>query len=439
MGHRAAFRGADPSRKLPYRDGLFAALVAADYALAVATLVFLVTYVLISLRTVRRFPIERPAVAMLGGALMLVLGVLTPAQALLAINLYVIVLLVGMMLLVSGLEACGFFDLVSSRIAVRAKSQASFLAWLMVATAALSAIVLNDTIALLVTPVVVRSTRALRVNPVPYLVAVAIAANVGSVATEVGNPQNAFIAIQSGIPFLTFTAYLLPVTVACLAVAIGLVWLAFRKDLAVPLARAGSVEPVRLHVLGRRPIRRPRLAGRPFRAAVEPDQQRACRSLARDDRPARLDAALARARRELDARRQRDDPRGRVQRHRRAGRVPGRGDRIHERLREGRTPRHRGHAGPLDGPHRPPGPRVTDNLSAAFAVTDWWAKRWISRPNALAWWSGWSARGTFRIRGFGTRFWPYPGRCSFVPRMRTMPMPTSHCRSGEARRSPRRR
>ena len=172
--------------------------MAFDYTLAAATLVFLVTYVLISLRTVRRFPIERPAVAMLGGALMLVLGVLTPAQALLAINLDVIVLLVGMMLLVSGLEVCGFFDLVSSRIAVRAKSQASFLAWLMVATAALSAIVLNDTIALLVTPVVVRSTRALRVNPLPYLVAVAIAANVGSVATEVGNPQNAFIASSPG-------------------------------------------------------------------------------------------------------------------------------------------------------------------------------------------------------------------------------------------------
>src|SRR3989475_301613 len=182
MGHRAAFRGADPSRKLPYRRRPSAALVASDYALAAATFVFLVTYVLISLRTVRRFPIERPAVAMLGGALMLVLGVLTPAQALLAINLDVIVLLVGMMLLVSGLEVCGFFDLVSSRIAVRAKSQASFLAWLMVATAALSAIVLNDTIALLVTPVVVRSTRALRVNPLPYLVAVAIAANVGRVA-----------------------------------------------------------------------------------------------------------------------------------------------------------------------------------------------------------------------------------------------------------------
>src|SRR5207302_1124031 len=137
--------------------------------LDLATGVFLVTYVLISLRNIRRFPIERPAVAMLGGALMLVLGVLTPADALLAINLDVLLLLVGMMVLVAGLDVCGFFDLVSSRIALRAKSQAWFLAWLMIATAALSALVLNDTIALLVTPVVVRSARALRVNPVPYL------------------------------------------------------------------------------------------------------------------------------------------------------------------------------------------------------------------------------------------------------------------------------
>src|SRR3989442_10965141 len=149
----------------------------------------------------RRFPIERPAVAMLGGALMLVLGILTPAEAIAAINLDVILLLVGMMVLVSGLDACGFFDLVSSRIAARAKTQTSFLVWLMVTTAALSAVVLNDTIALLVTPVVVRSARALRVNPIPYLVAVAISLNVGSVATEVGNPQNAFLGIRSGIPF----------------------------------------------------------------------------------------------------------------------------------------------------------------------------------------------------------------------------------------------
>ena len=210
--------------------------MASSVQFAAATAVFLLTYVLISLRTVRRFPIERPAVAMLGGALMLLLGVLSPLEAVLAINLDVILLLIGMMVLVSGLEVCGFFDLVSSRIAARAKSQLSFLTWLMIATATLSALVLNDAIALLVTPVVIRSARSLKVNPVPYLVAVAIAANVGSVATEVGNPQNAFIAIRSGIPFLTFTAYLLPVTIVCLAIAIAGVRLAFRRDLAAPIA-----------------------------------------------------------------------------------------------------------------------------------------------------------------------------------------------------------
>jgi len=224
--------------------------VASAETLAAATAIFLATYVLISLRTVRRFPIERPAVAMLGGALMLVVGILTPADALRAINLNVILLLIGMMVVVSGLDACGFFDLLASRIALRARSQAAFLVWLMVATAALSALVLNDTIALLVTPVVVRGARALRVNPVPYLVAVAIAANVGSVATEVGNPQNAFIAIQSGIPFLTFTAYMLPVTVVCLAVSIAIVWFAFRKVLATPLTRSETLPPVRLQPAG---------------------------------------------------------------------------------------------------------------------------------------------------------------------------------------------
>jgi Na+/H+ antiporter NhaD/arsenite permease-like protein len=218
--------------------------------LLAATVIFVATYVLISFRRLGRFSIDRPSVALLGGALMLLCGVLTPAQALDAINLDVILLLVGMMLLVSGLEVCGFFDLVSTRIAERAKSQVSLLAGLMVATAFLSALVLNDAIALLMTPIVVRSAKTLQVKPVPYLVALALAANIGSVATEIGNPQNAFIAIASGIPFLTFTAVLVPVTLACLAAGIGLVWAVFRKDLATPLHRADHLPPVHLERTG---------------------------------------------------------------------------------------------------------------------------------------------------------------------------------------------
>ena len=220
--------------------------VVLGYALVAATVIFVATYALLSMRTLGRFPLDRPSVALLGGALMLVFGILTPAEAMASINLDVILLLVGMMVLVSGLDVCGFFDLVSTWIASRARSQVAFLAGLMVAAAFLSALVLNDAIALLMAPIVVRSARTLKVRPVPYLVALAIAANIGSVATEVGNPQNAYIAIESRIPFVTFTAALLPVMLACLALGVGLVWFVFRKDLAVPLVRAAPLPPIRL-------------------------------------------------------------------------------------------------------------------------------------------------------------------------------------------------
>ena len=175
---------------------------------------------------------------------MLVLGILPPRDALASINLDVLLLLLGMMLLVSGLEACGFFDVVSVQIAARARTPRSFLAALMIVTAALSALVLNDAIALLMTPIVLRATRSLRTNPTPYLVGLAVSANIGSVATEVGNPQNAYVAIASGIPFVTFTFVLLPVALVSLALAIVLMGVAFRSQLAVPLDRTALPGPV---------------------------------------------------------------------------------------------------------------------------------------------------------------------------------------------------
>ena len=224
--------------------------MASDLTLAAAVCVFVLTYVLISLRQVAQIPLERPAAALLGAALMLLLGVLGPAEALAAINVDVLLLLIGMMLHVSGLEVCGFFDLVSTRISSRAGSGGGLLAGIMVAGAVLSALVLNDTIALLMTPIVVKSARSVRANPVPYLVALAIAVNVGSVATEIGNPQNAYIGIRSGIPFLTFAASLLPVAAACLAVAFVLVWAVFRRDLRRPLERVANPTSARLHRRG---------------------------------------------------------------------------------------------------------------------------------------------------------------------------------------------
>ena len=205
-----------------------------DASLYVAAAIFVLTFALLSIRSIRSYRLDRPAVALFGAALMLAFGIVTPVKAMEALSggLGVLVLLLGMMLLVAGLDVCGFFDLVSRRIAEVSQSQLHFLVLLFGSTAILSALVLNDTIALLMTPIVVKTCRTLRINAAPFLVALALAANIGSVATPVGNPQNAYIAIQGAIPFGTFTSRLLPVAALSLAVGLAVVWLAFRKDLS---------------------------------------------------------------------------------------------------------------------------------------------------------------------------------------------------------------
>jgi Na+/H+ antiporter NhaD/arsenite permease-like protein len=209
-----------------------------------AAIVFIVTYVLISVRRFKRFAIERYVAALLGAALMIVLGVVTPQDALAAVDLSIIALLLGMMLLVASLEVCGFFTWVSVKIITTAKNQFQFLILVMVSTAVLSALILNDTVVLLFTPIIIRSCRLIRADPIPFMVAEAISANIGSVATEVGNPQNAYIATVSGIPFAEFSLRLIPVTVASMLIAIVIVWFVFRNDLRETALESHRAEAV---------------------------------------------------------------------------------------------------------------------------------------------------------------------------------------------------
>ena len=212
--------------------------------LLIALAVFLVTYALISIRRFPKIKIDRPAAALVGAALMIVLGVVEPEKAIGAIHLDIIILLVGMMILVAGLELCGFFEWVSLRMIKYSKDQFTFLVLTMVVTGSLSALVLNDTIVLLFTPIIIRTCRLLKSNPVPYLVAEALAANIGSVATVVGNPQNAFIATKAGISFVDFSARLVPVSIVCMLVAIAMMYLFYRKDI-----EKGSAQEFRRKIL----------------------------------------------------------------------------------------------------------------------------------------------------------------------------------------------
>jgi Na+/H+ antiporter NhaD/arsenite permease-like protein len=208
----------------------------------VALAIFLATYLGISIRHFKWFNIKRPIVATIGGFMMVFLGVVTPSQAFQSIDFGILGLLLGMMIMVVGLELCGFFTWVSKRIVLASRNQFQFLALIMISTAVLSALILNDAVVLLFTPIVIRACKMIKANPVPFLIAEAVSANIGSVATEVGNPQNVYIASISNVSFLDFSLRLVPVTAICLIVAISLVWVVFRKDLCEDRGFATSVE-----------------------------------------------------------------------------------------------------------------------------------------------------------------------------------------------------
>jgi Na+/H+ antiporter NhaD/arsenite permease-like protein len=197
----------------------------------VALAIFLATILGISIRRFKWFNVKRPIVAMMGGALMLLCGVVSPMQAFQSIDFGILALLLGMMIIVAALELCGFFTWVSMKLIAASKNQFQFLVLIMASTAVLSALILNDAVVLLFTPIIIRACRLIKANPIPFLIAEAVSANIGSVATEVGNPQNVYIAAISNISFVDFSIRLVPVSAISLIVAIAIIWMVFRKEL----------------------------------------------------------------------------------------------------------------------------------------------------------------------------------------------------------------
>jgi len=161
---------------------------------------------------------------------MIIFGLLPVEQVLGAIDLNIIALLLGMMIIVSCLEITGLFERMSYLIVSKCRDQFTLLWVMMGITALLSALILNDTVVLMLTPIVIKVCRSIETNPVPFLIGEALAANIGSVATGVGNPQNAYIVIQSGITFPDFALALTPLAVISLIIAVLTVALVFRKN-----------------------------------------------------------------------------------------------------------------------------------------------------------------------------------------------------------------
>lgn len=208
-----------------------------------AAVVFIATYVLISLRRLPGIRMTTWQAALIGALLMLLIGAVAFDDLGEYIDTDIILLLLGMMLLVSSLDACGFFDLTAKLLIKGSRNGRMLLATVMAVTAVLSALVLNDAVVLLMTPAVIRCCRKTGADPIPYLVAVFVSANIGSVATVIGNPQNAYIATSAGIGFLTFSQYLVPLAILCLVLSYIMLLALFGKrlDLTSPLPAPESV------------------------------------------------------------------------------------------------------------------------------------------------------------------------------------------------------
>ena len=184
---------------------------------------------------------NRATIALVGATLLIALGLIPLEAAYRAVDWNTIVLLLAMMILNVNLRLAGFFHLVTSHVVRHARTPRRLLALITAVSGVLSALFLNDTIALMMTPLVLDLTLALRRNPLPYLVALVTAANVGSVATVMGNPQNMLVGLASGIGFVDFFLALAPVAVGGLGVIWVVIVLVYRREFAPEVLAGTSV------------------------------------------------------------------------------------------------------------------------------------------------------------------------------------------------------
>ena len=181
-----------------------------------------------------RYPgvrMNRATIAVVGATALVALGALSLEQAFDAIDLNTLVLLFAMMVINANLRLAGFFELIAARLAGAALSPRQLLAVTVLSAGTLSALFLNDTIVLVFTPLIVEVATAVGLNPIPYLIALATAANIGSSATIIGNPQNMLIGVSSGISFTRFFAYLSPVALVGCVVIWAVIAFMYRAEL----------------------------------------------------------------------------------------------------------------------------------------------------------------------------------------------------------------
>ncbi len=212
-----------------------------------AILIFLAVYLVLAVGRLPGFRVDRTGACIIGASLMIAFGVLDLSQAYAAINYDTIILLFGVMIVVANLRLSGFFSAVAEWVVEHAHRPIVLLAAIVFVAGFFSAFFVNDTMCLVLTPLVLEISSQLRRNAVPYLLAVAMAANIGSVATITGNPQNMMIGSFSGIQYRVFAAALSPVAVVGLAMTVAVIAATYHREFRLQERVALERRPVRIN------------------------------------------------------------------------------------------------------------------------------------------------------------------------------------------------
>ncbi len=200
-----------------------------DARLAAAYAIFLGSYLVFAIGKFPGLKIDRPGAAIIGAVAMIAFRVLRPGDALRFIDFPTLVLLFSMMLIVGNLHLVGFFEW-NAEIVLQRLKPAQLLPAVIFTCGILSAFFVNDVVCLVMVPFVLSITRRMRLQPLPYLLAVATASNIGSVATITGNPQNMLIGSFSAIRYRDFLFHLGPVAFVGLFVDWAVLhWIHMRK------------------------------------------------------------------------------------------------------------------------------------------------------------------------------------------------------------------
>lgn len=200
--------------------------------MTLALVIFLATYVLIAGGRLPCLGLDRTSGALAGAVAMVVFGVVGPVEAVHeAVNWDTLLLLLGMMILGAAMARAGLFRWVSWLVLRRAHGATALLGLVVATAGALSALLVNDTVCVMCTPLVLALVDDAGLPPTPYLLALAFAANAGSAATLTGNPQNMLIGTLSGIGYRSFAGALALPALAALACVFGVLRVAFRGEL----------------------------------------------------------------------------------------------------------------------------------------------------------------------------------------------------------------